>query len=283
LHPPLELLFERQGLPSAELPRVLSTAYAGGLGFQTPCVVANFVSSTDGVVAFADVGESGHVVSMDSAPDRFVMGLLRACADVVMVGAGSYRKSPTHRWQAETIYPAYSESFAELRQQLGLAPTPRFVLLSASGLVPSNGPALEGALVVTTPAGAARLANRLPSSAELCVFDLPALRTSDVIARLQSGGARVILTEGGPSVMSQLVAEAALDELFLTVSPALFGRYPGDDRKALTDGLNFGRVPLELLSARRAGSHLFLRYALERKSIPAPSQHETEAGTRPAE
>jgi riboflavin biosynthesis pyrimidine reductase len=111
----------------------------------------------------------------------------------------------------------------------------------------------------------------LPASAELCVFDVPALRTSDVLARLRSEGARVILTEGGPSVMSQLVADAALDELFLTVSPALFGRYPGDDRKGLTAGLNLGRVPLELLSVRRAGSHLFLRYALEHTSIPLPA------------
>ena len=73
-----------------------------------------------------------------------------------------------------------------------------------------------------------------------------------------------MLTEGGPTLMAQLVAERALDELFVTVSPVLFGRFPEDARKSLADGLDLGRTTLELLSARRSGAHLFLRYRLER-------------------
>jgi len=48
--PTFELLFERSGLPSFPLPAPLLAAYGGALGFESPRVFANFVSSVDGVV-----------------------------------------------------------------------------------------------------------------------------------------------------------------------------------------------------------------------------------------
>src|SRR6266545_7108795 len=89
----LELLFERgDGAPSFALPPSLLARYGGGFGLGTPLLYANFVASVDGVVALRGRGdESGHVVSGDSEPDRFVMGLLRACADAVLLGAGTFR------------------------------------------------------------------------------------------------------------------------------------------------------------------------------------------------
>jgi riboflavin biosynthesis pyrimidine reductase len=87
----------------------------------------------------------------------------------------------------------------------------------------------------------------------------------DVLAMLRADGMRRILSEGGPSLISRFLAEGALDELFLTRSPLLLGRQEGDRRKALVEGVDLAgakRASLELLSARRHGSHLFLRYAL---------------------
>jgi hypothetical protein len=46
----------------------------------------------------------------------------------------------------------------------------------------------------------------------------------------------------------------------LTSSPILFGRYPGDQRKSLAEGLDLAGRSVELLSVRRDASHLFLRY-----------------------
>ena len=99
-------------------------------------------------------------------------------------------------------------------------------------------------------------------------------QAADVITRAAAVPPRLdpmqtVLTEGGPTLLAQVVSENVLDELFLTSSPLLFGRYPNDDRKSLTHGLDLGGAPLELLSARRHESHLFLRYALKhRKSAP---------------
>jgi riboflavin biosynthesis pyrimidine reductase len=262
--PPLELLFEAPELAELALPTALADRYGGRLGFRPPCVIANFVESVDGVVELPGAAESGKVVSLASEDDRFVMGLLRACSDVVVVGAGTFRKTPKAFWYPESIYPAASELFVELRRRLGLAPRPTLVLVSGSGGIDVTQPAVAEALIVTTREGEARLRPTLPATARLWAFDEPRVTLSALVARLHADGARTVLTEGGPTLLAQLVAEKALDELFVTVSPVLFGRFREDGRKSLADGLDLGGVTLELLSARRSGAHLFLRYRLER-------------------
>jgi riboflavin biosynthesis pyrimidine reductase len=215
-------------------------------------------------VALPGPAESGKIVSLSNDDDRFVMGLLRACSDVVVVGAGTFNKTPQAFWYPESIYPTANELFVELRRRLGLAPHPTLVLVSGSGSIDATQPAVADALIVTTRAGEARLRPTLSASTRLWAFDEPRLTMSAVIARLHAEGERTVLTEGGPTLAAQLIAENALDELFLTVSPVLFGRFRGDDRKSLTDGLDLGRARLELLGARRSGAHLFLRYRFDR-------------------
>jgi hypothetical protein len=65
-------------------------------------------------------------------------------------------------------------------------------------------------------------------------------------------------------MLAELVAANLLDELFVTSSPSLFGRFAHDGRKSLADGIDLAGAPLELMSARRNGSHLFLRYWLRK-------------------
>src|SRR5450432_584834 len=144
---PLELLFEHRDLPRFELPDELAASYGGGLGFAGPCMFANFVASLDGVVALSGDTESGQIISGRNPADRFVMGLLRACADAVVVGAGTFRKSSGHLWYPDRIYPAAAALFADARQRLGLATVPQFVLVSASGEIDVSEPAVAGALI----------------------------------------------------------------------------------------------------------------------------------------
>jgi len=119
---------------------------------------------------------------------------------------------------------------------------------------------VAGAWICTTPKGEARLRAQLPDGARLIVQDSEQISFVDLLSTLEAAGFARILTEGGPSLFSQLVRQNLLDQLFLTSSPALFGRFPDDQRKSLTDGLDLAGAPLELASARRHGSHLFLSY-----------------------
>lgn len=275
----LNLLYERPGLPRFSLPARLIEAYGGDLGFTRPCLFANFVASVDGVVALRDRGESGRVVSLDCEADRFVMGLLRACADVVLIGAGTFRKTPRALWRAEAIHPTSAALFAELRKELGLSPAPRLALVTGSGEIDSAGPALEDALIFTTSTGGTRLRGRVPRGARIVALD-SGFTAAQVIAQLHQEGMMAVLTEGGPSFMAQLVDQRLLDELFVTKSPKLFGRVHSDGRKSLVDGIDVESSPaLELLSLRREGSHLFMRYGFDRRasngalSVQPPAKH----------
>jgi riboflavin biosynthesis pyrimidine reductase len=259
---PIERLFERDGLPRVGLPADLAKSYGGDFGVARPALYANFVASADGVVALPILGESGAVVSGNSEPDRFVMGLLRGVADAVLIGAGTFRAGAGDVWHPEAAFPAARESFVELRRQLSLRPHPLLVVVTSSGNIDLAQPALRDCLVVTTAQGEVRLRGKLPSGAQLAVLDERPFTCRALLDLLHAHGLQVILTEGGPSLVGQLLAEGLLDELFVTTSPRLFGRKPGDGRKSLVEGVDLGGRFLDLQSVRRHESHLFLRYGL---------------------
>jgi riboflavin biosynthesis pyrimidine reductase len=259
---PLERLFEREGLPAFGLPPALAVDYGGDFGLARPELYANFVSSVDGVVAQAGAGESGRVISGDNEPDCFIMGLLRAAADAVVIGAGTFRKTAGDRWYPESVYPAAGELFAELRKQLHLRPHPLLVIISASGQIDSTQLALHDCLVITTLRGESRLRGTLPSGARIAVLGAGRIGGRSLLEFLHAQGLKVVLTEGGPSLVGQLLAEGLINELFLTTSPRLFGREAGDERKSLVEGVNLGGRSIQLSSVRRHDSHLYLRYSL---------------------
>jgi len=262
---PLERLFEREGLPRFGLPAALAALYGGDFGLARPRLFANFVASVDGVVALPGPGESGAVVSGGSEADRFVMGLLRATADAVLIGAGTFRKAHGDLWHPEAIYPAAGELFADLRRRLGLRRQPPLVVLTSSGAIDTAQPALADALIVTSPAGAARLRGNLPAGAqlrELREIDGQPIGARAIVDLLHAEGFARILTEGGPSLFGELLSDSLVDEVFVTTSPRLYGRFTDDQRKSLVAGRDLAGRALDLASVHRHGSHLFLRYTL---------------------
>lgn len=127
---PLELLYESAGLPAFALPHELAALYPGTFGLPEDALYVNFVETIDGVVALPGVPRSNRVISDDSEADVFVMALLRACADAVLVGSGTARAHPNNKWTAEAAFPARASDFAELRAHLGMRPQPEIVVPS---------------------------------------------------------------------------------------------------------------------------------------------------------
>jgi len=261
---PLECLFERDGLPRTELPARLRELYGGDLGLA-PGLYANFVSTIDGVVAIPSLERSNRLISDESDADLFVMALLRAFADAVLVGSGTLLASRTARWRAESAFPDAADDLAELRRSLGHTPAPQIAIVSASGAIDAEHPAVrDGALVLTTARGAELLPDGvrhevLPGEAHV---DLRA-----AVELLRAGGHERILSEGGPTLFGSLVAAGLVDELFLTVSPLLAGRSSSESRLGLVDGIEFlpeRRAAWELRSLRTHGEHVFLRYGVGR-------------------
>jgi riboflavin biosynthesis pyrimidine reductase len=267
---PLEVLFDgkQEGRP-IRLPEGLLELYGGGLSLPDDCLYANFVSSVDGVVALGDPSvSSGPALSGRSEADRFVMGLLRAVAGAVLIGGGTLRDDPGHLWTAPYIFPPLADDFAQLRSALGLDASPLLVVVTASGEIDVREKALEqGALVLTTESGAARLQGRLPTASKLRVLGETEFGIERALAAVRAEGVRRLLSEGGPRILGQLVGPDLVDDLFLTFSPVLAGRAPDVQRLGLLEGLALPAGALRtvrLSSVRRHGGHLLLRYAIKR-------------------
>ncbi len=261
----------RGGTPPARLARRYGGPLAVSLRPNRPTVIANFVESLDGIVALGTGPRGGgSEISGASEPDRFVMALLRTLADVVVIGAGTFRAAPGHEWTPRGIAPRWAADCAAWRAQLGLPPEPAIVVVSASGDLPPHHPGFSRedvrAFVATTGSGARRLADRgLPGRVRVeVVSDAPEIEPDALLGFLWRLGTRLALCEGGPHLISGLLTAGTVDELFVTVAPQVLGRGPD---AAARLGLAEGRAwdPREapwgsLRSVRRAGSHLFLRY-----------------------
>lgn len=264
---PLTVLYEQSGAPRHPLPAPLARAYGGDLGFPELCVYGNFVASLDGVVALGrEYPSSGSAISGREPADRFVMGLLRAFADAVLIGAGTLRATPNHRWTPEHVCPRAAAGFAALRGTLGCAPAPELIVVTASGDLPLEHAALQkGAVIVTTARGERRLDGHLPEGCTLLAIGTESrVDVTAVLAAIRRRGHTIVLTEGGPHLLGQLIDVGVLNELFLTVAPVLAGRAVAG-RPGLISGIEllpWRRDPVDLISARCRASYLFLRYRL---------------------
>ena len=289
---PLSVLLDVAPGAEAPLPAALAALY-GRLALPTDAgrawVFSNFVASIDGVVAFNDPTPPGaNEISASNPHDRAVMGLLRAMADAVIVGAGTLRSVPRHLWTAQYIYPPLTDAYAALRVALGKPPTPLTVIVSGSGEVDSTLPVFQqrdgATLLLTTSEGATRLSGRaFGPRARLAIA--PARADGGLSARAVRGATLttladeratdpdtrrpLILVEGGPRLLARFVDEGLLDEQFLTIAPQLVGRDDQFHRPGLIEGQRLAPDHprwARLMSARAAGSFLFLRYALTTQS-----------------
>ena len=163
---PLQDLFDATTGDDVALPHALASLY-GRLRMprhaERPHVIGNFVTSLDGVVSLGIPGKAGGgEISGFNPHDRMVMGLLRATADAVVIGAGTLRaSSPDHVWTAEYIYPPLADAYRELRAALGKPEPPLNVVVTGSGDIDLDRCLFRSAavpsLIVTTAAGARRL------------------------------------------------------------------------------------------------------------------------------
>ncbi|MEK6245911.1 MAG: dihydrofolate reductase family protein [Pseudomonadota bacterium] len=272
---PLKTLYETTRGKALPLPPRLARLYGPlrmPLTRARPYVISNFVATLDGVVSLNEKGHaSGGDISGFSAQDRMVMGLLRAIADVVIVGAGTLGVDRHHVWTAERIFPGLADEYRRLRTTLGKRGPPLMVVVSGSGRLDLSLPVFASgempALIVTTTAGAKRLRKRgVPDSVEIrAVRSAGAIRARSIIDQVRRVTAgKLILVEGGPRLLGDFFADHVLDEQFLTLAPQIAGRKVGDRRLSLVMGRTFApQSPLwgSLIDLRRGKSHLFLRYS----------------------
>jgi len=285
---PIRTLIDLQGaLLGPSLPDELRVLYGGDLKFPAlsgalPYVVGNFVSTLDGVISFGIPGQSGGgTISGSDEADRFIMGLLRASVDAVVVAAGTVQEvSPSHLWIAESIYPESKDLYAGYRRGvLQKAGHPLLVIVSGSGRLDLDRAIFHTpgtrVLVVTTESGRRHLASigvkALDSTVVAALDDTGGLiDPSAILALLHAEfGVRSVLHEGGATLYGQFMAHGLVDEVFLTLAPQIAGRAKERPRPAMVAGVEFlpETAPwFDLVSAKQRGGHLYLRYRVKSRA-----------------
>lgn len=272
---PLESLFDEAGGVDLPLPPELFALY-GPLRFPIregrPYIIGNFVTTLDGVASLSDPAlPGGGPISGSNPHDRMVMGLLRAVADAVIVGAGTLRSVPRHLWTADYIYPALAGPYRELRAAMGKIAPPLNVIVTERGRVDPDFPVFRSgaakAVIVTTPDGARAIRERGGFPLEVRIEEAGtggAIGARAILSAMERvRPAKIVLVEGGPRLMGDFFAEKCLDELFLTLAPQVAGRDGTVERPGFVAGKRFTPArPLwgKLAGVKRCESHLFLRY-----------------------
>ncbi len=174
-------------------------------------VRANMVSTLDGAATGAD-RVSG---SINNAADHRVFAVLRAVADVVLIGAGTARAEGYADVQVPTALRAG-------RRARGQSDTLELAVISATGPLPDGLlDAHPRPLVITTTArpDLVALQRRIGADRVLLVGDGASIDLARALDVLAARGLRRVLTEGGPHLVGELARAGLLDELCLTWSP----------------------------------------------------------------
>lgn len=245
---PLNRLYPRSGETTAE-ELVEQLDLASRAHVERPYVVVNMVSTLDGRAAF-----EGGTRRLSGPDDRALFHLLRTAGDALLVGAGTAR---VERY-GEAVK---NDELRAARERHGLDPVQPTAIVSGRLLLPSDLPILqaEGAPVI--------VATGADHELEGVAADVTYERTGDdlrlLLARLRSEhGFRSLVCEGGPTLLSHLLAADLVDELFLSLTPQLVG---GGDEPTVTMGRELVEpAHAELVWVCEAGGELFTRWRVRR-------------------
>jgi riboflavin biosynthesis pyrimidine reductase len=285
--PRFEILFDHAEDGSVEDP-----AYQpyGNLNFPNapedrPWIYSNFVQSLDGITTLLGEYASGGHISQ-SADDRWLMDLLRAHADGLLMGMNTLREEQRARGPESRgiVFRVADPKLRELRTRLGKGRERNIFITRGMDLDLSRHKVFDGdvvdAVVLTSPAGAERLGAQgtHPHVAIVAAGEGKELDLSGAIVKLrQELGIQYLLCEGGPTLYGNLARADLIDEKFMTVAPVETGQVVPPEQERIREeqtipvllrptvfggpGFTHDRVTRwRWMSCRKAGDHQFNRY-----------------------
>ena len=289
--PTFEVLFDH-----AEPSPLVDDALAGygNLRFppppaDRPWIYSNFVQSLDGIVSLLGKHASGGEISQSRA-DRWLMDLLRAYADGVLMGMNTLREEQRSRGPESRgiVFQVVEPNLLRLRERLGKGRQRNIFVTRGLDLELSDWKVFDGdavdAVIVTSPKGAARLgaAATHPQVSVIAAGEGDSLDLPAAVRELRRKlGIQYLLCEGGPTLYGTLARADLIDEKFVTVAPFEIGqlvppeqeRLPSEQaalrlmRPTVFGGPGFTRETMtrwRWLSCRKSGDHQFNRYRRKR-------------------
>ncbi len=223
-----------------------------------PRVIVNFVMTADGKVSTRNWTPSG----FGSPMDRKRLQEIRARGDALMVG----------RKTAEIDHMVLGLSRPELRRARKLAGKPAEplrVLVSGQARLKSQMKIFSAMrsplLIFTAVHPSLRIQKTLPKG--VIVHTLPGLEFSlkkilHILYRHYE--VRTLVCEGGPTLMRSLLEADVVTEVYLTITPLVFGGYDAPSLSGLPGGFFTHALDFRLKSMDVNGGECFLTYQRKR-------------------
>lgn len=219
-----------------------------------PFVYINMATTVDGKIT----SSSREYPRFSSSADRLQMDRLRAAADAILIGAETLRADNPR-------LGVRSDEMRDLRKSLGKPAGISVVAVSRSGRLPDDSRFFHddhGArrILATTDAADEAALARIADRCEVWKLGDDRVDLTVLLERLADEGIASLLCEGGGELNAQLLTLGLVDELNLTLAPALLC---GRDAPTLAggEGLRMAdQLRLELLDCRQEENELYLRY-----------------------
>lgn len=205
-----------------------------------------------------------HFVPFTSQRDQKMLLELRAQADAVMAGARTVDSVPV------TLNPG-GKKYRTMRENNGLTEYNLRIVVSGSGSLSPRAEIFQHAfspliILVSRRATRASTARLQKLGAIVYVCGENEVNFTEALKWLRKEwNVKRLLCEGGGEINAALFREDLVDELYLTLSPKIFG---GRNAPTIADGLGVasleGATQLKLKSKRRVGDEMFLCYSVVR-------------------
>jgi riboflavin biosynthesis pyrimidine reductase len=264
----------------------------GQLGFPAPptgrpWIYSNFVQSIDGITSLLGRFGSGGDISQ-SPEDRWLMDLLRAHADAVVMGINTLAFERLYMGNPRgPIFKIASPEMLSLREKLGRGKLKNIFVTNSANVQLSDFRVFDGELVdsyvVTTTAGVAKLrAQKHPHVTLIEAGEWPRVDLNLMAKKFREElGIRYLLCEGGPTFYGSMTKAGLIDEKFLTIAPVEVGQAaPPEQEMAEFDrtrlrpntftGSGFTKETMTRwtwLSSRRIEDYEFNRYRRYRRKV----------------
>lgn len=239
-----------------------------------PKVIANFAMTADGKVSTRELSPA----TFTSPTDKHRFLEIRAQGDAVMVGRNTLATDTMSMTLPD-------EDLRKARLAAGLSSEPLRVIVSQRGRLDTGWKVFqaEGAqrIVFATSQMPEDKRAELTPFCDLHLFDSEFPPLAEVLSILRTQyGVKTLVCEGGPTLLRSLIEADALDVLYLTIAPLVFG---GKEAPTLT-----GAKPeflekvthCRLASMQAIGNECFLCYHIRRQAPPRRSRPGSGSGTK---
>lgn len=211
-----------------------------------PHVFVNVASSLDGKIS----DETRKQLRISCKEDLERVDRLRAKTDAIMVGIGTILSD-------DPKLNIKNKELREHRLSKGKPENPIKVVVDSKCRIPENAKVFEGeAIVAVSKLADKSRVEKISKKAKVVVFGEEKVDLKSLMEYLYNVGIRELMVEGGGTLISSLLSQGLVDEIFIYYAPIMIG---GASSPTICDGSSF-RIPLKLriISVEKLGEGLLV-------------------------